>query len=89
MRALWSDRPNCSHNVSQKVKRIRRFSDLRGLLQRHPNGTETNGHQNADFQIQKILAFLKPIRFDTLLRSVKETDTQTGTKTNGYRNAPF
>ena len=23
MRALWSDRPNCSHNVSQKVKRIR------------------------------------------------------------------
>ena len=28
MRALWSDRPNCSHNVSQKVKRIRRLSDL-------------------------------------------------------------
>ena len=28
MRALWSDRPNCSHNVSQKVKRIRRVSDL-------------------------------------------------------------
>ena len=27
MRALWSDKPNCSHNVSQKVKRIRRFSD--------------------------------------------------------------
>ena len=27
MRALWSDRPNCSHNVSQKVKRIRRFSE--------------------------------------------------------------
>ena len=27
MRALWSDRPNCSHNVSQKVKRIKRFSD--------------------------------------------------------------
>ena len=35
MRALWSDRPNCSHNVSQKVKRIRRVSDY------HPskNGT--------------------------------------------------
>ena len=30
MRALWSDRPNCSHNVSQKVKRIRRVSDYRG-----------------------------------------------------------
>ena len=27
MRTLWSDRPNCSHNVSQKVKRIRRFSE--------------------------------------------------------------
>ena len=27
MRALWSDRPNCSHNVSQKVKRIRCFSE--------------------------------------------------------------
>ena len=30
MRALWSERPNCSHNVSQKVKRIRRLSDLLG-----------------------------------------------------------
>ena len=27
MRALWSDRPNCSHNASQKVKRSRRVSD--------------------------------------------------------------
>ena len=27
MRALWSDRQNCSHNVSQKLKRFRRFSD--------------------------------------------------------------
>ena len=27
MRALWSDRPNCSHNVSQKVKRISRVSE--------------------------------------------------------------
>ena len=26
MRALCSQRPSCSHNVSQKVKRIRRFS---------------------------------------------------------------
>ena len=25
MRALWSDRQDCSHNVSQKVKRIRRL----------------------------------------------------------------
>ena len=28
MRALWLDRQNCSHNVSQKVKRIRRLSDF-------------------------------------------------------------
>ena len=28
MRALWSDRQNCSHNVSQKFKRIRRFSEI-------------------------------------------------------------
>ena len=27
MRALWPERQNCSHNVSQKVKRIRSFSD--------------------------------------------------------------
>ena len=27
MRALWSDRPNCSHNVFQKVERIKRFSE--------------------------------------------------------------
>ena len=36
MRALWSDRPNCSHNVSQKVKRIWRLSEfyvvLKGIL---------------------------------------------------------
>ena len=30
MRAFWSDKQNCSHNVSQKVKRIRRPSDKRG-----------------------------------------------------------
>ena len=29
MRALWSDRQNCSHNVSQKVQRIRRVSENR------------------------------------------------------------
>ena len=34
MRALWSDRQNYSHNVSQKVKRIRCFSE----------GSETSGH---------------------------------------------
>ena len=33
MRAHWSDRPNCSHNVSQKVRRIRRVSDGSPFLQ--------------------------------------------------------
>ena len=28
MRALWSDRQNCSHNVSQQVERVRCFSEL-------------------------------------------------------------
>ena len=27
MRALWSDRQHCSHNVSQKVKRVKHVSD--------------------------------------------------------------
>ena len=35
MRALWSDRPNCSHNVSQKVKRIRCFSEIDGYHRKH------------------------------------------------------
>ena len=34
MRALWSDRPNCSHNVSQKVKRIRHLSEVRRFFAR-------------------------------------------------------
>ena len=36
MRALWSDRPNCSHNVSQKVKRIRRLSELWTIFHQIP-----------------------------------------------------
>ena len=32
MRALWSDRPKCSHNVSQSVKRIRCRSDTMLIL---------------------------------------------------------
>ena len=32
MRALWSDRQNCSHNVSQTVKGIRRFSENKQSL---------------------------------------------------------
>ena len=33
MRAVWSDRPNCSHNVSQKVKRIGRLSEKTSFSQ--------------------------------------------------------
>ena len=36
MRALWSERQNCSRNVSQKVKRIRRLSDLIKGVKVHP-----------------------------------------------------
>ena len=32
MRALWSDRQNCSHHVSQKVKRIRCFSEIAEIV---------------------------------------------------------
>ena len=38
MRALWSSKQNCSHNVAQKLKRIRRFSDqeiLSAILERN------------------------------------------------------
>ena len=28
MRALWSDKQNCSHNVSQNFKLIRRFAEI-------------------------------------------------------------
>ena len=28
MRALWPDRQNCSHNVSQKAKRVKCFSEF-------------------------------------------------------------
>ena len=40
MRALWSDRQNCSHNVSQNVKRIRHFSE-KGLFHMPPIRTPT------------------------------------------------
>ena len=41
MRALWSDRPNCSHNVAQKVKRIKRFSDE--ILEPQENTPQNTG----------------------------------------------
>ena len=34
MRAFWSDRQNCSHDVSQKFERIRRFSEKQILENR-------------------------------------------------------
>ena len=38
MRALWSDRQNCSYNVSQKVKRIRRLSEFFSDIRVHTKG---------------------------------------------------
>ena len=40
MRALWSDKQNCSHNMSQKFKRIRRVSDRHVILFDHAQDTE-------------------------------------------------
>ena len=34
MRALWSDRQNCSHKVSRIYKRIKRFSDFSPISRR-------------------------------------------------------
>ena len=60
MRALRSDRQNCSPKVSQKVKRIRRFSDQLqpqaappGASQQEPRGggkREGGGQLGADPQ---------------------------------------
>ena len=43
MRALWSDRQNCSNNASQKVKRIRRVSDQLPCNYRHHGGNFETG----------------------------------------------
>ena len=43
MRALWSDRQNRSHNVSQKVKRVRRFSERRVRFGVRPLGAAGSG----------------------------------------------
>ena len=52
MRALFSDRPNCSHNVSQKVKRIMRVSDV---IVQAPNPVE-------DFVLACLHACCVPIK---------------------------
>ena len=49
MRALWSDRPNCSHNVSQKVKRIRRVSEFQSGTRREVHGPCT---ANKSYEVQ-------------------------------------
>ena len=59
MRALWSDRPNCSHNVSQKVKRIRRFPENNAVLRDQtdwaPKAPEARGDE-----ILRFLSATKP-----------------------------
>ena len=39
MRAVWSNRQNCSHNVSQRFKRIRRFSEHCSWNARYTSGS--------------------------------------------------
>ena len=64
MRALWSDRQNCSHNVSQKVKRIRRLSDL-SLLGSHPRyGWGLSGTKSRTTPSEQILEFLSSVRLE-------------------------
>ena len=42
MRALWSDRQNCSHDVSQTFKHIKRFSEFQLPLSYHGVSTAQN-----------------------------------------------
>ena len=44
MRALWSERQNCSHNMSQKVKRIRHVSEIPHRLDRTSAGQTGHFH---------------------------------------------
>ena len=44
MRALWSDKQDCSRNVSQKFQRIRRFSDKSlSKIQKYQRNTAFKG----------------------------------------------
>ena len=43
MRALWSDGQKCSHNLSQKVRRIRRFTDLESVSVHPVHGNPRTG----------------------------------------------
>ena len=58
MRALWSDRPNCFHNMSLKVKRIRRFSENFVILREFSVG----GHMGWPPGITVPQAYLAPKR---------------------------
>ena len=73
MRALWSDRQNCSHNVSQKVKRIKRVSDKRVLADvawtprartRAPNREEHSMDQyRSRLKLSETLSAIGPYEF--------------------------
>ena len=56
MRALWSDRQNCSHNVSQKVKRIRHLSDKKPFTRVSQRVMGAHGKRSLERGWQKRLA---------------------------------
>ena len=53
MRALWSNRQNCSHNVSQNLKRISRLSE------------HYKGHQHTDGNFTETLNNMEDLRQNT------------------------
>ena len=67
MRALWSDRQNCSHNVAHKVKRIRRLSGFEcGIC-----GGCFGGQISCQFSTQKEFVF----KFVTKIERGEKTPT--------------
>ena len=67
MRALWSERRNCSHNVSQKVKRIRRFSEKRGSVREPSSDSFESGHSR---ESANRFGRIRPSKYRTNLFSI-------------------
>ena len=75
MRALWSSRQNCSHNMFQKLKRIKRFSEKKKTTQIGQNVRGTNGAHSWDKRDTSVRQ-LHPGRFlDPLEMTVSTTQT--------------
>ena len=50
MRALWPDRQNCSRNLSQEFKRIKRFSEIHCSVLTGTLAAVASGSVNRDFE---------------------------------------